>query len=455
MDEVKKSPKRKRGRRKSLRDGKGNKIRLRRAPQTLSGYLRLLARLEGKKIETRYGDLKELARIQSELVLQPRSQARKDPEGIRPQAPLMILKAVIQIKPDEFRPMIAGRPHKPYHRYHSALARELARLGWHREPTPERRSRPRGIRHRAPTRRLRSSTRRNKDLDDMVKALFLAMKGTVIERPSQVAELQVAKSYAAPRGLEGIYLQVEEILTPLRYLPPDLESVDLGLLRCIVASGNNTRLGDASDDDERRHPRSRDRSRRVLPTEAAASEKARDESGSDEGQDRTNSGREARTPSLRHPAPARPAGNDHSDLYKLGLSRFKRNVSWTDVPQIEELDHNHLFHTFNSDGKQQFYCTAVGGHFHLMEVFPGKDGEAPRVKCASGPLKWVQRKVRGRFTKVAEPVLLPEGEDEDNHVHETFYLGSTEVTKRMGNTVAAGIIAADAQKTAPIAGVRG
>jgi hypothetical protein len=69
MDEVKKSPKRKRGRRKSLRDGKGNKIRLRRAPQTLSGYLRLLARLEGKKIETRYGDLKELARIQSELVL--------------------------------------------------------------------------------------------------------------------------------------------------------------------------------------------------------------------------------------------------------------------------------------------------------------------------------------------------------------------------------------------------
>jgi hypothetical protein len=145
----------------------------------------------------------------------------------------------------------------------------------------------------------------------------------------------------------------------------------------------------------------------------------------------------------------------HSDLYKLGLSRFKRNVSWTDVPQIEELDHNHLFHTFNSDGKQQFYCTAVGGHFHLMEVFPGKDGEAPRVKCASGPLKWVQRKVRGRFTKVAEPVLLPEGEDEDNHVHETFYLGSTEVTKRMGNTVAAGIIAADAQKTAPIAGVRG
>ena len=94
---------------------------------------------------------------------------------------------------------------------------------------------------------------------------------------------------------------------------------------------------------------------------------------------------------------------DH-DLYKLGVSKMKRNVGLNGAVEIIELEHCHIFHTVDSNGRPQTTCSPVGGHHHEIEVIPQADG-VPLIKM-SGPRKWIKKRVRGKLQRVSVPVRL-------------------------------------------------
>lgn len=140
--------------------------------------------------------------------------------------------------------------------------------------------------------------------------------------------------------------------------------------------------------------------------------------------------------------------------FKLTLSHFKRhflNDNEQPTPQDwHNTEHVHWFHTVTSDGKEQLYSNSIGGHFHKMEVVQGPKGTVPKVKCISGPLKYV--KVKNQYGKFVKSVA-PFNPGIDEHTHETQYLKSDEIKPKTVNTETAKVISMDALKTAPIPGV--
>lgn len=119
---------------------------------------------------------------------------------------------------------------------------------------------------------------------------------------------------------------------------------------------------------------------------------------------------------------------DH-DLFKLRPATMQKNVSFSEIPQYEPIEHCHIFHTVDSNGTRQETCNAVGGHFHKMEVVQNADG-VPTVRC-SKPMRWVQKKVNGRFQKMLEEF------SDDKHTHDVQYLGSEKIKLRETNMEAA------------------
>jgi hypothetical protein len=112
--------------------------------------------------------------------------------------------------------------------------------------------------------------------------------------------------------------------------------------------------------------------------------------------------------------------------FKLKNAEMLVNTSFTDDPQYDKVTHSHFFHTKDSDGKIQVKSNAVGGHFHEVEVTETAGG-VPRIKI-SGPKKEVRTKIRGRWTKIYEPI------QDDMHMHEIEYLYSEELTPRQHST---------------------
>lgn len=140
-----------------------------------------------------------------------------------------------------------------------------------------------------------------------------------------------------------------------------------------------------------------------------------------------------------------------SDLFKLQTAKAKKNVSWSDGDiQLEEVEHVHFFHTYDSDGRRQDRSAPVGGHFHLVEFEEGKNGKPAKIKSISGPMKMAKVKEKGRWKQ--KPVPLSE-ELEDSHTHDIKYLKSDSVQAREHNVNAIQMVGEEAQKTAPIAGV--
>lgn len=142
---------------------------------------------------------------------------------------------------------------------------------------------------------------------------------------------------------------------------------------------------------------------------------------------------------------------DH-DLFKLEVAKMRKNVSYTDVPDVREIEHCHLFHTVDSNGKKQVASNQVGGHHHDIEVTADADG-VPTLKV-SEPRRWVLKKVRGKNQRVSVPIFLNSEKDEwDNHTHAVTYLGSEKITLRAPNVEAAKIETMARAKTAPVEGV--
>ena len=141
----------------------------------------------------------------------------------------------------------------------------------------------------------------------------------------------------------------------------------------------------------------------------------------------------------------------HHDLYKLEMASFLKNIALPEeIEDWRKVEHCHFFHTVDSSGKKQEYCSPVGGHFHKIEIQPNPDGGPPLIKTVSGPLKFVRRKVRGKWQKEIAPV-----NDQDNHTHDVIYLRSDDIPLRQTNLEATSAIVQVAQRTAPIPGVIG
>lgn len=142
----------------------------------------------------------------------------------------------------------------------------------------------------------------------------------------------------------------------------------------------------------------------------------------------------------------------HSDLFKLEVASCNVNKSWTDAPDLHEQEHMHWFHTYDSDGKKHLRSNAVSGHFHMIEYEEQGEGKPVKILSVSGPMHEVKRKVKGRWAKVVEPVSATL---EDDHTHAIRYIKTDMVELRVQSAQAISIVAAEANLTAPIAGVAG
>lgn len=124
------------------------------------------------------------------------------------------------------------------------------------------------------------------------------------------------------------------------------------------------------------------------------------------------------------------------DLFRLSLASLKRNQSFKKgVVKIEEIQHSHFFHTFDSNGRAQTHCTPTGGHFHEVKWEVGADG----ILIAScGPaLRHVYKKRGGQQRKITELVKWDDEVNDkvvvDSHTHDVVYAWSEEITTDTAN----------------------
>lgn len=113
------------------------------------------------------------------------------------------------------------------------------------------------------------------------------------------------------------------------------------------------------------------------------------------------------------------------DLYKLNPAEMKKNISFNEIPNLQDITHMHFFHSVDSSGIKQTNSTTIGGHFHEMEIIESDDGSPAEVRCKSGPLTYGYKKIMGRKKRVPVPTLLDEdGTRIDNHTHFVEYIKS-------------------------------
>jgi len=140
-----------------------------------------------------------------------------------------------------------------------------------------------------------------------------------------------------------------------------------------------------------------------------------------------------------------------SDLFKLEVAECNMDKSWNDVPNLESVEHVHFYHTYDSDGRKMVKTNTVAGHFHTIEVEDQGDNKPVKIVSVSGPMRELKKRIKGRFTKVFEPI---KESLEDNHTHKITYRRTEKIQARQISPNAVNIEAAEAQKTAPISGVQ-
>lgn len=128
----------------------------------------------------------------------------------------------------------------------------------------------------------------------------------------------------------------------------------------------------------------------------------------------------------------------YHDLFKLSPSTMLRDVGYTGSPNLIPLEHCHIFHTVDSNGRKQEACSPVGGHFHFIKIIGEKDG-VPQLEI-SKPKKWVMKRVKGmkKPKRVAVDVVFGEAfdgehQDSDDHSHEYEYIRSEKIKLRVPN----------------------
>lgn len=131
---------------------------------------------------------------------------------------------------------------------------------------------------------------------------------------------------------------------------------------------------------------------------------------------------------------------DHTfrhDLFKLKPTLLKKNVSFVrGEVKIETFEHSHFFHTHDSGGRPQKYCTQTGGHFHEMTWHSDEATGKLVAKC--GPAMHYIYKRKGRHQKkVMQQIEWNNDNNEnsnsesvvkDGHIHDVEYLWSENIS---------------------------
>ena len=140
-----------------------------------------------------------------------------------------------------------------------------------------------------------------------------------------------------------------------------------------------------------------------------------------------------------------------SHAFKLTVSSFKKHFLPDNIRPTQadwhNIEHVHIFHSQNSDGKEQIHSAPVGGHFHIVTLEKAPKGKVPRILTISGPKKFVMQKdsygIKSKTIADFNPGV-------DNHTHEIEYIGSSKVKPRTINPEATKVVSYEANKTAPI-----
>lgn len=127
------------------------------------------------------------------------------------------------------------------------------------------------------------------------------------------------------------------------------------------------------------------------------------------------------------------------DLFKLGVAKFKRDMSYVkNKVNLVEIEHVHFFHSISDTTlKANKHCAPVGGHFHECSIAPDEVDELGHPKVVVGPpLHIVSIKIPGggRLEKIV-PLTFdgmvesgPQAGEmvkyHDSHTHNVEYLGS-------------------------------
>lgn len=147
---------------------------------------------------------------------------------------------------------------------------------------------------------------------------------------------------------------------------------------------------------------------------------------------------------------------DH-DLFKLSVARMLKwmgyNKGEKDPDDLIPAEHCHFFHTIDSDGRPQQFCSSIGGHFHKMEVVDDGSG-VPKVKCVSGPLQFKFENYRKNRANKRRKIAVP-ANDFDTHTHESEYVRSEKVALRKVNVDAVELVRIEAAQTQAIPGIAG
>lgn len=106
-----------------------------------------------------------------------------------------------------------------------------------------------------------------------------------------------------------------------------------------------------------------------------------------------------------------------SDTFKLMPAVMQKNISFNPhSPQLQAMEHCHIFHTYDSGGKKLGFTNQVGGHYHSVEVSTDSKGNFK--------------------VKVSPPIQNPKSEKiyaNDTHTHEVQYIKSEEIAVRKQN----------------------
>ena len=146
------------------------------------------------------------------------------------------------------------------------------------------------------------------------------------------------------------------------------------------------------------------------------------------------------------PAPQAPAANSQAvqikrtfsktkdiihDLFKLALAKCKKNISYQkEKLELVDVEHVHFYHTVDSFGTKQKYCSFVAGHTH--EVSVQSNGNKEIVGINVGPaLQERKRKVGDELITEFKEILFGEnrnGKQYDKHTHEAEYIRSEKIS---------------------------
>lgn len=108
------------------------------------------------------------------------------------------------------------------------------------------------------------------------------------------------------------------------------------------------------------------------------------------------------------------------DLYKLEVAKMRKEVGYDVVnPQFEWLEHVHMYHTIDSNGRRLTHAQPIGQHWHEMKLVGAREDGMPLFEC--GP---ALRKISShRFIEIPG----------DNHRHDVSYVCSEEIEQRQYN----------------------